>query len=364
MGLGIGLVVASQALQALQLWVDREARWAAARGRRLSPLGVVGCEGVLGALLTVRRGRHAQAGGTLGSGRGCWRGPPAVVRTHSRAKRPRVAGRCWQLRGRTAQRGPALSAQLPNPPTPCTRRRLWRCPYSRTAQGRRALGCGKTPWTPSGAFGARPRCRCGRLVCACESLRTRAHARVCTSVCAWCSGCVCRHVCACAGGLTACGVCGIFARWTHRLQGCAKVPPRAAPGRNLPAHARPLPRAAAPAHQVLLAAQLCAMQVYNACAILASGAPPRLPRPIPHTPPNHQRCVARRLAPPAPHRKACAAGLVAGRNLWAARSAEPPPPSPCLPPIPAPPARPRPDDCPRLPPPSRALPSISLTLPG
>ncbi|GBF87773.1 hypothetical protein Rsub_00484 [Raphidocelis subcapitata] len=53
MGLGIGLVVASQALQALQLWVDREARWREERTQRLSPLGVVGCEGVIGVALTA-----------------------------------------------------------------------------------------------------------------------------------------------------------------------------------------------------------------------------------------------------------------------------------------------------------------------
>lgn len=53
MGLGIGLILASQALQALQLWVDREQQWREERTQQLSPLGVVGCEGIIGLVLTV-----------------------------------------------------------------------------------------------------------------------------------------------------------------------------------------------------------------------------------------------------------------------------------------------------------------------
>jgi hypothetical protein len=54
MGVGISLIVASQALQALQMWMEREQRWREERTQRLSPLGVAGCEGVIGLALTVR----------------------------------------------------------------------------------------------------------------------------------------------------------------------------------------------------------------------------------------------------------------------------------------------------------------------
>ena len=53
MGLGLGLVAASQALQAVHMYVDRERRWREQRARRLSPLGVVGCEGLIGAALAA-----------------------------------------------------------------------------------------------------------------------------------------------------------------------------------------------------------------------------------------------------------------------------------------------------------------------
>jgi hypothetical protein len=66
MGLGIGLIVASQLLQALQLWADQEKQWREERTQRLSPLAVVGCEGVIGVALMVREflweGRGARLG--------------------------------------------------------------------------------------------------------------------------------------------------------------------------------------------------------------------------------------------------------------------------------------------------------------